>query len=341
MKIDGMLSHALEDTSMEARALEGAGYEAIWTGETNQDPFSQLLRAAEATDWVSVGTSIAVALSRSPMTMAYTAYDMARYCKGRFILGLGSQVKAHVMRRFSMPWSHPATRMREFVLAMRAIWSAWQDGEELSFDGEFYTHSLMTPFFSPAVHGFGPPPVYLAGVGERMTEVAGEVCDGFFVHAFTTRAYFDQVTLPALRRGRQASGRSDLDNFSICGPCFVAVGRDEREVAEATRGTTQQIAFYASTPSYRPVLELHGYGDLQPELTRLSKQGRWADMANAVDDRLLNLMAVVGDPATVATQLIHRWGDAYDRMSLTTPYGIDDSLLRDVVNHLRVASGRS
>jgi probable F420-dependent oxidoreductase len=228
--------------------------------------------------------------------------------------------------------------MREFVLGLRAIWSAWQDGTKLDFKGEFYTHTLMTPFFSPEPHEFGAPPVYLAGVGELMTQVAGEVCDGFFVHPFTTRRYVDDVTLPALQRGRVAGGHGGLNDFTVCGPSFVAAGRDEAELAAAVRGTKEQIAFYASTPAYRGVLELHGRGDLQPELTRMSKEGKWKEMGDLVDDELLELIAVVGEPAAVGKELVERWRGTYDRLSLYTPYKIDPAVLAEIVDALRSAS---
>ena len=201
MKVDATLPKEVERTKEAAAELEDAGYEALWVGETKHDPFLQLLQAADATERITVGTAIAIAFGRTPMTLANTAFDLARYSRGRFVLGLGSQVKPHIERRFSMPWSHPAPRMRELVLAMRAIWNTWQEGEPLDFRGDFYTHTLMTPFFSPPPHEWGPPPVYLAGVGERMTETAGEVCDGFFFHPFTTDRYLREVTLPALATG--------------------------------------------------------------------------------------------------------------------------------------------
>ena len=248
------------------------------------------------------------------------------------MLGLGSQVKPHIERRFSMPWSHPAPRMRELVLAMRAIWRTWQEGEPLDFRGDFYTHTLMTPFFSPPPHEWGPPPVYVAGVGERMTETAGEVGDGFFFHPFTTDRYLREVTLPALRRGRAAAGRTGLEGFEIAGPAFTCTGRDDRELAAAIKGTKDQIAFYASTPAYRPVLELHGWGDLQPELTALSKQGRWSEMGDAVDDELLHAFAVVGEPAEVGRGLRRRWGDVATRLTLYATYAADPAVWPDVID---------
>ena len=336
MLIDATLTKSIADTGPVAAALEAAGYDGVWVGETSHEPFLQLLVAAGATDRVTLGTAVAIAFARTPMTMAGAAYDLAAYSQGRFVLGLGSQVKPHIERRFSMPWSHPAPRMREFVLALRAIWAAWHEGAPLDFRGEFYTHTLMTPFFSPPAHAYGPPPVYLAGVGALMTEVAGEVCDGFFFHPFTTERYLREVTVPALERGRARSGRT-LEGFAVAGPAFTCTGRDEAELAAAIRGTRDQIAFYASTPAYRPVLELHGWGELQPELTRLSKLGRWSEMGDAIDDELLHAFAVVGEPRAVGTALAARWGATATRLSLYATYPSDPSVWPDVLDGLRPA----
>lgn len=335
LKVDAGLPDHLEGTKQSAISLEAAGYDGIWLGETRHDPFLQLLQASEATERVTLGTSIAIAFGRTPLTLAHTGFDMAAYSKGRFVLGLGSQVKPHIERRFSMPWSHPAPRMREFVLALRAIWACWQNGEPLDFQGEFYRHTLMTPFFSPPSNRYGPPPVYLAGVGSHMTEVAGEVCDGFLVHPFTTPRYFDDVTRPALERGRATAAHQVVDGFAIGGRAFVAIGRDEQSLSEAIRGTKERIAFYASTPAYRPVLELHGYGELQPELTRRSKNGQWAAMGDMVDDDLLHVMAVVGDPDTVGRGVVERWGTRYDRVSLYVNHRIEPDTLAETVAAVR------
>jgi probable F420-dependent oxidoreductase len=337
MKIDASLPHGIEGTKETAADLEAAGYDGIWTGETKHDPFLRLLQAAEATERVTLGTSIAIAFGRTPLTLAQVGFDMARYARGRFVLGIGSQVKGHIERRFSMPWSHPAPRMREFVLALQAIWANWQDDVPLDFRGDFYTHTLMTPFFSPAPHEYGPPPVYLAAVGERMTHVAGEVSDGFFVHPFTTRRYMDDVTLPALAAGRAAGGHAGLDGFVVNGLAFVAIGRDDAELAEAIRGTKQQIAFYASTPAYHGVLELHDRGALGPELTRMSKEGKWREMGDLIDDELLELVAVVGDPAHVGAEVARRWSGTYDRVSLYVNYELDSDALTETVDALRNA----
>jgi probable F420-dependent oxidoreductase len=333
MQVDAILGKHLTQAAGHAKAVEAQGYDGVWIGETQHDPFLLSLRAGDATDRITVGTSIAIAFARTPMTLAYSAYDLALCTRGRFVLGLGSQIKPHIERRFSMPWSHPAPRMRELILAMRAIWDSWQHGRPLDFQGEFYTHTLMTPFFTPPAHEFGPPPIYLAGVGERMTEVAGEVCDGFFFHPFTTERYLREVTLPALERGRKRVGLS-LDGFAVAGLTFAAAGRDAAELSKAIKGTKAQIAFYASTPAYRGVLDLHGWGDLQPELTALTKQGRWSELGDRIDDEILHAIAVVGDPETVATGLRQRYAGAATRISPYAPYETDPAVWADVLNTL-------
>jgi probable F420-dependent oxidoreductase len=330
MLVDGTMG-GFDDVRATAAASEAAGYAGLWTGETMHDPFLQIVQAAGVTERVTLGTSIAIAFGRTPMTFAITGYDLARYSRGRFVLGLGSQVKPHIERRFSMPWSHPAARMREFVDALRAIWSCWQDGTKLDFQGEFYTHTLMTPFFSPPAHEWGPPPVFIAGVGKLMTEVAGEVCDGLFVHAFSTPSYLRDVTLPAIARGRAAGGHAGLDGFTVAGPVFTCVGRTDEELEQAMRGAKQQIAFYASTPAYRAVLEHHGWGDLQPELTRMSKEGKWNDMGEVISDDVLHEFAAVGDVAQVAAQLRERWAPSLTRLSFYIPYASDESLRTELL----------
>jgi probable F420-dependent oxidoreductase len=329
MKVDGGIGAMLSAGSgsigaiaQAAKAQEAVGYDGLWSAETSHDPFLPLLVAAEHTERIELGTGIAVAFARSPMTLANTAWDLQSYSDGRFNLGLGSQIKAHIEKRFSMPWSHPAARMREFVLAMRAIWANWQDGTPLRFEGEFYRHTLMTPFFNPGPLECGPPKVFLAAVGEKMTEVAGEVCDGIILHGFTTERYVREVTIPALERGWEKAGKTRRD-FQLSGPLFVVTGATEEEVAKATAGTKQQIAFYGSTPAYRGVLELHGWGDLQPDLNRLSKEGKWVEMGELIDDEILHTFAVVGAPEEVPALLLARYGDIVDRLSFYAPYQSD------------------
>lgn len=332
MIIDANLDGDLAAAPAEAVKLEKAGYGGIWAGEAATDPFLLSLQAVSATESVTVGTSVAIAFARTPMTLATVGFDLARHSGGRFVLGLGSQVKAHIERRYSMPWSRPAARMRELILAMRAIWACWQDGEKLDFRGDFYTHTLMPPFFAQQPHPYGPPPVYLAGVGERMTEVAGEVADGFFVHPFTTSRYLREVTLPALERGRAKAGKKDLDDFTVCGSSMVVTGRTEEEMAKAVRDTKRQIAFYASTPAYRAVLDLHGFGGIQPELTALSKQGKWNEMTDLISDDILNEFAVTGTPEEIGPALEAKIGDVYDRAGLYTPYPTDPALFTPLLD---------
>lgn len=322
MKVDAPLMTELTDAPEVARSLEEAGYAGAWTAEIKHDPFFPLLRAAESTSTIELGTSIAVAFARNPMLVANIGDDLQRFSGGRFILGLGSQIKPHITKRFSMEWSRPAARMREFISATRAIWASWQDGSRLDFRGDFYTHTLMTPMFDPGPNPFGPPKVYLAGVGELMTEVAGEVCDGFFCHGFTTERYLREVTLPALDRGLERSGRTRAD-LEISGPAFVVTGTTEEEMAASAAATRGQISFYGSTPAYRAVLEMHGWGDLQDELNLLSKQGRWAEMGDLIDDDILTTFAVVAEPSQVAEQLHARYGDVIDRIMFYAPYQSD------------------
>jgi probable F420-dependent oxidoreductase len=336
MKVDGGVSFDLSGAAETAREAEEQGFDGVWAAETSHDPFLALLLAAGATERIEVGTSIAVAFARNPMTLATTANDLQAYSKGRLMLGLGSQIKPHITKRFSMPWSHPAARMREFVLAMRAIWACWNEDIRLDFRGDFYTHTLMTPFFNPGPNPYGAPKVMLAGVGELMTEVAGEVCDGFLCHGFTTERYLREVTVPALERGRAKAGKT-LDDFDISGPMFVVTGTTEEQMAAAATGTRQQIAFYGSTPAYRGVLELHGWGALQDELNALSKLGKWKEMGDLVDDEVLNTFAVVAEPDAVAAELVKRFGDVATRMSFYAPYKSDPERWQPVIDALRAA----
>ncbi len=339
MKVDGGISTNLHTAGAQAKDLEAAGYSGAWTAETSHDPFFPLLLGAEHTETLELGTSIAVAFARNPMTLANIGWDLQSFSKGRFILGLGSQIKPHITKRFSMEWSHPAPRMREMIMAIRAIWDTWENGTPLAFRGDFYTHTLMTPFFTPEradLAGFGVPKIFLAGVGELMTEVAGEVCDGFICHGFTTEKYLREVSIPALARGRAKAGKT-MDGFEIIGPSFVVTGNTEEEMAAAAAGTRQQIAFYGSTPAYRGVLDVHGWGGMQEELNRLSKLGEWVEMGNLITDEVLNTFAVVGQPETVAPELHRRYGDVIQRLSFYAPYKSNPERWAQVLADLKAA----
>ena len=324
MKIDAGLVGMTDLTKVPeaARKLEAEGYDGVITAEMSSDPFFPLLLAAEHTERIQLMTSIAVAFARSPMIVAGLSNDLQAYSKGRFILGLGSQIKPHIEKRFSMPWSQPAARMREFVLAMRAIWGSWYDGEKLEFRGEFYNHTLMTPMFTPTNNPDGAPPVILAAVGPKMTEVAGEVADGMIVHSFSTARYLQDVTLPAIARGLEKSGRKRSD-FEVCYPTFVVSGLNEQEWENARTAVTRQLGFYGSTPAYRGVLEAHGWGDLQTELNVLSKRGEWNTMGERITDEILEEFAIVAEPAKVAGALKERFGGNVDRVVCSVPFATE------------------
>jgi probable F420-dependent oxidoreductase len=319
MRVDGGISGDLRSAANQAKKSEDAGYDGVWAAETAHDPFLPLAIAAEHTERVELGTGIVVAFGRNPMITANIAWDLNAFSGGRFLLGLGSQIKPHIEKRYSMPWSHPAPRMREFISAMHAIWDCWQNGTKLDFRGDFYTHTLMTPFFNPGPNKFGAPRVFLAAVGEGMTRVAGEVADGLLVHGFTTERYLREVTLPSVEAGLKASGRRRAD-FQLSYPAFVVTGDTEEQIAAAETGTRKQIAFYGSTPAYRPVLDRHGWGDLQSELNMLSKRGEWDEMGRLIDDEILHTFAVTGRPDEIAGLIQQRFGDVVDRISLYMPY---------------------
>jgi probable F420-dependent oxidoreductase len=334
LKIDSDLSFGVGDFARQARDVELIGYDGAWAAEVGHDPLLILAGAAPATTTLELGTGIVVAFGRSPMITAMMANDVQLLSKGRLLLGLGSQIKPHIEKRYSMPWSQPAARMREYILAMRAIWSSWHDGTPLNFRGEFYKHTLMTPFFDPGPNEYGPPKIFLAAVGALMTEVAGEVADGLLVHPFTTERYLREVTLPALERGLAKSGRSIME-FQISYSGLVATGRTPEELESAKNAVRGQVAFYGSTPAYRSVLELHGWGELQSELNALSRTGEWATMAKLIDDDVLDALSVVAPVDEVAGRVMTRFGDVIDRFSLYVPYSLDDVDREEIVVGLR------
>ncbi len=340
MKVLGGLMGDLGAVPERARQLEAEGYDGAVTAEVSNDPFLPLLLAAEHTERIELMTSIAVAFARNPMTMAQVGHDLNAYSKGRMVMGLGSQIRPHITKRFSMEWSHPAARMREFILAMRAVWDCWYQGEKLDFRGDFYQHTLMTPMFTPRNTEYGAPKVSLAAVGPLMAEVAGEVADGLIAHAFTTQRYLREVTLPALTRGFAKSGRDRAD-FEITCPVFVVSGADAKSFEASRRAVAQQVSFYGSTPASRPVLEMHGWGDLQPELTRMSKQGQWVEMGGLITDEILEEFAVVAEPSKVAGELASRYGGFVDSWLGVVP-GSDPEVQRQTLKTLQgVPAARS
>ncbi|HEY7916410.1 MAG TPA: LLM class F420-dependent oxidoreductase [Acidimicrobiales bacterium] len=331
MDVDGGLGFDPSKVIESARLAERVGYDGIWSAETSHDPFLPLVLAAEHTERIQLGTGIAVAFARNPMSLAVLANDLQTLSEGRFMLGLGSQIKPHIEKRFSMTWSHPAPRMRELIMAIRAIWASWSGRSRLAFRGEFYRHTLMTPMFDPGPNPFGNPRIFLAAVGEKMTEVAGEVADGVLAHGFTTERYLREVTVPALERGLASAGRLRAE-VQISYPGMVVTGADEAGFAAATKAVRTQLAFYGSTPAYRPVLELHGWGDLQGELNTLSKRGAWDEMALLIDDEMLNTFAVVGEIDDIAGQVRRRFEGIVDRFNFYAPYPMEPERWADVLS---------
>ncbi|WP_330256067.1 LLM class F420-dependent oxidoreductase [Nocardia sp. NBC_00565] len=309
------------------------GYDGVWSTEVGRDPFLPLLAAAQRSSRLQLGTAVAVAFARNPMTTATVANDLHAFSSGRFILGLGSQIEAHIVRRFSMPWSAPADRMREFISALRAIWRSWQLDEKLDFRGDFYQHTLMTPMFRPEPNPWGSPPVLLAAVGPKMTRVAAEVADGLILHGFTTERYLREATIPLIESGLNQSERARGD-FTVSYPGLLVTGATDQAFEQAMTAVRKQIAFYGATPAYRPVLELHGWGDLHTELHRLSKAGAWSTMTTLIDDTVLNTFAVVGEPGVIGTEIMRRFADIVDRFTLYTPYPLDESVRRTIIDDL-------
>ncbi|HJQ43898.1 MAG TPA: TIGR03617 family F420-dependent LLM class oxidoreductase [Jatrophihabitantaceae bacterium] len=301
----------------------------LFTPEGAHDSFVSLALAAQSTTRIPLGTGVAIAFARTPMSLAYSAYDVHRLSGGRLILGLGTQIKPHIAYRFGMPWSRPAARMREYVSALRAIWHSWQTGDALDFRGEFYTHTLMPPLFSPGAIDFPSPRIWLAGVGPKMVEVAGAVADGFVAHPLISRSYLETELIPQVHASRASAGRDD-EQFDMASMVMVVTGRTEEQLRAAIAGTRRQIGFYASTPAYLPVLEHHGWAALHADARALTKAGRWAELGDLIDDDVLHTLAVVAELPDAGTALRDRFGDLLDRAILSLPYAADNQLGMDI-----------
>jgi probable F420-dependent oxidoreductase len=335
MKIDSSLIFEPVKVGAMAAQLEEAGFDGAYTFEGQSDPFISVAAAAMNTQKMELMTSIAVAFARNPMSLAYLGNDLQNLSRGRFVLGLGAQIKAHIERRFSMPWSKPASRMREMVLAIRTIWDCWQTGEKLKFEGEFYNHSLMPPMFSPQPNEFGVPKIFIAGVGPIMTEVAAEVGDGYFLHPFNTAKSMNELSLAAIDRGLAKAGK-ERQGYEVSAQVVTATGLDEESLQTAILSAKSQIAFYASTPAYLPVLKCHGWEDLQVEANRFTREGKWMEMTNLIDDDMLNTFAVVGTPAEVAQKIATRFKGKVDRVSPVV-YQPDVALLTELRQQISAA----
>jgi probable F420-dependent oxidoreductase len=331
MNFDASIGFAtdLKDAQALAQAAEAIGFDAIWTSETQHDPFLPLTHVAAYTSRLKFGTAVAIAFARSPLTVAHTAWDLAKQSNGRFMLGLGTQVQAHIERRFGMTWSPPVPRLREYVQAMRAVWTTWQTGGKLNFRGAEYKLTLMTPFFSPGPIDHPNVPIFIAGVGTPLCKLAGEVADGFHVHPYHTRKYLSEVVLPAIAAGAQTADRK-REAIEMATMAFVALSEDE------IAAQRQQVSFYASTPSYRPVLELHGWGKVGEELGSLAARGKWAEMPELITDEMLETFVIIGSWDDIAEKLRAKYDGLLDRVGLYRPYtpGVEDAQWKRLIERM-------
>jgi probable F420-dependent oxidoreductase len=335
LKIDVMLSNSVVEAADRARALSRTGVDGLFSFENAHDLFFPLVAAAPVCS-LDLMTNVAIAFPRSPMHLANAAYDLHQLSQGRFRLGLGTQVRAHVEKRFGATWGKPVPQMREWVLATKAILQSWQDGTRLDFRGEYTTHTLMTPAFNPGPNPYGTPKILVGALGQRMNEMAAEVADGILVMPFNSEQHMHDRTWPAIGRGL-ATARRERADLEVTAEVIVGVGRTEEELEQA-KGLRFLLAFYGSTPSYKPVLDVEGWGDLQPELNALSKQGRWNDMTALITDEMVQTLAVHGTPDQVAAEIVRRYGDC-DRVCAYFPgYPAGDDLVTDFVRAMRAAS---
>jgi len=333
MKVDAHMTPDWHQIPDHVKKLEEQGYDGVGTAEMNHDPFMPLLLAAEHTRKIEIHTGIAVAFARSPMILANLGHDLNAYSQGRFTMGLGSQIRPHITKRFNMQWGAPAAQMKELIMAMRAIWANWYSDEPLRFEGKYYSHTLMTPAFTPENKQEGAPKVTLAAVGPVMTEVAGEVADGLIIHPFSNEKYIREVTLPAVERGLKKAGRR-REGFEISYSPFIISGQDEVTFEKEKAAAKNRIAFYGSTPAYKNVLGVHGWGEMQVELNGMSKQGKWQEMGELITDEMLNTFAVMEEPGKVVGEIKSRFGDIVDRTSGAFGF-VDANRRQEMVEDLR------
>jgi probable F420-dependent oxidoreductase len=339
MKVETSIQgRALRDVPQAARRAEELGYDGLTSSQTGNDPFLPLALAAEHTERVSLGTAVAIAFPRSPTTMAHIAWDLQALSNGRLRLGLGSQVKGHIVRRFGISWAPPGPRMREYILALRAVWDCWQNGSKLNFQGDYYSLTLMTPYFSPGPIQQPQIPTYISAVNPYMFRLVGELCDGVRLHAFNTAKYTKEVALPNIEAGARKAGRK-LSDIDICGGSFLAAGDTKEEIDKAKEACRQQVAFYGSTRSYRRVLEAHGWGDLCEELHELSVQGRWGEMNRVISDEVLAEFAIIGTYDDVIPKIKARWGGLLNTTGFAMPVRspADEERLRHYIGELQKA----
>jgi probable F420-dependent oxidoreductase len=334
MKIDGPFYAQLGEAATEAKRLADIGYDGVYTLEGSWDPFYPLVMASEHAPSLDIATGIAVAFPRNPMHLAYQAWDLQTFSKGKFLLGIGSQVKAHIEKRFGEEFSPPAARMRDYIQALKAIFEAWQTGGKLEHRGPYFQHTLMTPMFDPGPNAFGPPPVLLGALGPKMTEVAGEVADGLIVHPFNSMPFLIEQALPAVDRGLEKSGR-DRSDFILQVNAIVITGETEEARQIAKESVKSLLGFYSSTPAYRPPMEAVGVGGLQPTLNKLSKEGKWDEMSSYIDDDFVDAFTTQGEPDEIACKLRDKYGPHADRLAIYAPYAAPDAMWKTIIAALK------
>ncbi len=333
MKYDASLQGDLSSCAHAAQQLDALGFDGCFTYEGQTDPFFPLLVAAEHSD-LTLYTNVAIAFPRSPMHLAYQAFDLQRFSNGRFILGLGTQIQPHIERRYGAVWGKPVQHMRELVQATKAIFDRWQNGTPLDVSGEYYNLNLLPPLFDPGPLECGVPPIWVGALGPRMTQMVAEVADGILIHPFHTEHFLREHTIPNVANGLDVAGKAD-DTLSFGVDVMVGVYRTEAEKETAERGCRFNLGFYGSTPAYRVTLDAHGWGDLQPKLRQLTKENRWDDLASLVDDEVLRTIAVVGTPAEVASELHRRYRGIASRLGFSMPYATQPDTVRELLVELR------
>ncbi len=336
MKIDGPFYATMENSAEEAKRLAAIGYDGVYSLEGSWDPFFPLALASEHAPELDIATGIAVAFPRNPSHIAYQAWDLQKFSKGKFSLGIGSQIKAHIERRFGTDFNPPAARMREYILAVKAFFDCWQNGTKLDFRGKYYTHTLMTPMFNPGPNPYGPPPILLGALGPKMTEVAGEVADGLIVHPFNSMPFLEGQALPAVSLGLEKSGRT-RDDFIMEINAIVITGETDEAYKAAEDSVKSLLGFYSSTPAYKPPMDAVGYGDLQPKLNALSKEGKWDELANYIDDDFVDAFCTRGEPEEIAGKLKAKYGAHADRLAIYAPYGAPDEMWKKIIAELKQA----
>ena len=338
MKVDTALTLELSKVPEAARRAEAMGYNGVFTPETGHDPFLAHALAAEHTTTLELGTAVAIAFPRSPMATAQIAWDLSKQSNGRFTVGLGTQVKGHIVRRYGMDWTPPGPRLREYILMMRAIWDSWQNGTRPSFEGKSYRYTLTSPFFNPGPIEHPNVPVHISAINPYNCRLVGELCDGIKLHGFNTPKYFNEVIRPNIEKGAKKAGRDPKD-IEICGLGFVITGPDQEAVEKAMAPVRQQIAFYGSTRTYKPVLDIEGWGDLNQELFSLSLEGKWQDMATRITDDMLEEFAIIGTYDEIVKKIKEKSAGIIDRLSFAIPVHTpdDEERLKSMIKELQAA----